>query len=141
MQSVHRDMHRTLLLALLASACATDDVGTTNSELTSTSLVLTAKGCTSYASLTPTTRADLDGAERLALMTPEQRRAAGVSTNPVLSRGELASYEAIQDNPCHVEADVSCVSGGENGTRWVMCTDGITTCGASIGAKTTVWCR
>jgi hypothetical protein len=139
-------MHHTFILlagTLFLSACATTELEleTTEHSLSSASLVLTDKGCASYASLGPTTRGHLDTAERLTLMSPEERRAAGVSGNPTLSRGELASYEAIQSDPCHVSADVSCVSGGENGTSWVMCTDGITTCGASIGNKVTVWCR
>ncbi|MFN0250359.1 MAG: hypothetical protein ACKV2T_26000 [Kofleriaceae bacterium] len=137
-------MQHIILLAstLFVSACVADvpDVESIESPLTSSAQVLTSEGCKSYASFDAATRNHLDYSERLVSMSPERRRAAGVTTH-ALSRGERASYEALHTDPCDAAADVSCVSGGENGTSWVMCTDGITTCGASMGAKVTVWCR
>jgi hypothetical protein len=131
-----------LASALFVSACVADeaDLASTEIALTSSAQVLTAKGCTAYGSFDATTRGHLDTSERLTSMTPEQRRAAGVSSHQ-LSRGELASYDALHTSPCDAAADISCVSGGENGTVWVMCTDGITTCGVSVGLKNTAWCR
>jgi hypothetical protein len=134
--------------ALLVTACvATEDesldVDTTQSALRSASPILTAKGCTPYAALDAVARRDVDSAYRVSEMSPEERRAYGVTLEPKLSIAELASYDAIQLDPCHVAAEWSCVSGGENGTHWAMCTNGTITCGASVSthALPTAWCR
>jgi len=91
--------------------------------------------------LAPADAARVEKAEEIVGMTASQRAAAGVRTmsTSALPVDQRRAISALAGNPCEVEGETSCVSGtSDNGTHWVMCTDGITTCGASSAGV--LWC-
>lgn len=117
-----------------------EDVGEAESAITMDEPVLFNGTCVSV--LAPGDAARVEQSEDLVEMTLSQRIVAGaqkVSTS-TLSVNQRRALSALASNPCEVEGEVACTYGtSDNGTRWAMCTDGITTCGyVSTGL---LWCN